>query len=82
MVISNLAPELAVRFEDTLGAELLGQGERIVLRLKEKDIGEVLQMAVSAGAEVVSVTPQRASLEKIFLSTVREGGDPAGGEKP
>jgi len=82
VVISNLAPEMAIRFEETLGAELLGQGERIVLRLKEKDIGEVLQMAVSAGAEVVSVTPQRASLERVFLSAVREGGDPAGGEKP
>jgi len=82
VVISGLAPEMAIHFEETLGAELRGHGDRIALRLKEKDVGEVLQRAVSAGAEVVSVTPQRASLERIFLSAVREGGAPVGGEKP
>jgi ABC-2 type transport system ATP-binding protein len=80
VVISGLVPEMAIRFEETLGAEIRGHGDRIALRLKEKNVGEVLQMAVSVGAEVVSVTPQRASLERIFLSAVRESGAPAGGE--
>jgi ABC-2 type transport system ATP-binding protein len=81
VVLSGVDPEAATRFEEALGAELRGHGDRIALRLKEKAVGEALQMAVSAGAEVVSVTPQRASLEGIFLSAVREGGSSAGGEK-
>ena len=40
-----------------------------------KSLNEVLQMALTAGADVVSVTPQRVSLESSFLSAV-EGGAP------
>ena len=82
VVLSGLSPETAAEFEDGFGADLRGHGDRIVLRLKEKDVREVVQTAISAGAEVISVTPQRASLEGIFLSAVREGRSPVGGETP
>jgi ABC-2 type transport system ATP-binding protein len=82
VVLSGLDPETAGVLEGELGAELRGHGDRIVLRLKEKDVSEVVNRAVSAGAQVVSVMPQRASLEGIFLSAVREGQAPVEGETP
>jgi lauroyl/myristoyl acyltransferase len=39
-----------------------------------KQLDEVLQQALGAGAGVVSVTPHRASLETIFLSAVQAAG--------
>jgi hypothetical protein len=40
-----------------------------------KELEGVLGAALGSGAEVISVTPHRASLETIFLSAVREGGE-------
>jgi hypothetical protein len=39
----------------------------------EKYVGDVLRIAMEAGADVISVTPHRRSLESIFLSAVEEG---------
>jgi hypothetical protein len=35
-------------------------------------VQEVLRIAIQTGAEIVSVTPHRRSLEEAFLSAVRE----------
>jgi len=72
LVFANLSAEAAVRLEERFGARLRGHGERIELRIAEKDASEVLRVALDANAEVISVTPHRVSLESIFLSTVNE----------
>ena len=72
LVFANLSAEAAVRLEERFGARLRGHGERIELRIAEKDASEVLRVALDASAEVISVTPHRVSLESIFLSTVNE----------
>jgi len=72
LVLASLPAETAARLEEQFGARLRGLGERIELRIAEKDSSEVLRVALDAGAEVISVTPHRVSLESIFLSTVNE----------
>jgi hypothetical protein len=59
--------------EERFGARLRGHGERIELRIAEKDTSAALRVALEAGAEVISVTPHRVSLESIFLSAVEQG---------
>ena len=73
IVVSGVAPEVAQRLEEDLGGELRGHGERIAIRLEEKYVSEALQLCLASGAEVISVTPERTSLEDIFLSAVEEG---------
>jgi ABC-2 type transport system ATP-binding protein len=73
VVLSRLPADLAETVEERFKTRLRGHGDRIELRVEEKSLNPLLQLALSAGAEVVSVTPQRVSLESIFLSAV-EGG--------
>jgi len=73
VVVSGVTPEVVQSLEESLGGELRGHGERIAIRLEEKHVGEALQLLLSTGADVVSVTPERASLEEIFLSAVQQG---------
>ena len=73
VVLTGVGVELAERLEERLGASLRGVGERVEVQLPHKRVGPLLELALEAGSEVVSVTPRRASLESIFLSAVREG---------
>jgi len=73
LVLANVPPDVAISMEERFGANLRGHGERIELRIAEKDTSAALRVAMEAGAEVVSVTPHRVSLESIFLSAVEEG---------
>ena len=73
VVLSRLAPELAPRFEEDFEAELRGLGERVELILPAKQVQKLLAAALETGAEVVSITPHRSSLEDVFMSAVREG---------
>ena len=72
VVLRGLDPDSATRFEERYGAELHGLGSRIELRVKEKDLHLLLRHVLDVGAEVLSVTPHRVSLESIFLSAVQE----------
>jgi len=74
LVLANLPAETATRLEERFGACLRGHGERIELRIAEKDVSEALRVALEVGAEVISATPHRVSLESIFMSTVNEAG--------
>ena len=78
IVLANLAPETVLELEDRIAAPLRGVGERVEIRVAEKDVNDTLRSVLGAGGEVVSVTRHRVSLESFFLSTV-EGG-PEGGE--
>ncbi len=73
VVLSHLAPEVATRIEEDFGAELRGLVERVELILPAKKVQKLLAVALENGAEIVSVTPQRSSLEEVFMSAVREG---------
>ncbi len=74
LVFANLPSEAAARLEERFDAQLRGHGERVELRIAEKDSREALRVALDAGAELISATPHRVSLESIFLSTVGETG--------
>jgi ABC-2 type transport system ATP-binding protein len=72
VVVTGVAPETAARLQERLGERMRIQGERLELRVPEKEVGDLLAQVLAAGAEVKSVAPHRASLESIFLSTVQE----------
>jgi len=75
VLISSLPPETADQLEERFELEMRGLGERLELRVAEKDVNAVLESVMRVGAEVVSVTPHRNSLEDVFLDAVRAGGD-------
>ena len=77
VVLAGLAAAAGAGLEERFGAALRGVGDRLELRVAQKHVGECLREALAGGAEVVSVTPHRVSLEEIFLSAVEGGGEPA-----
>jgi ABC-2 type transport system ATP-binding protein len=80
VVLSRIDPEAVLQMEERFGAQVRGQGDRVELRVPEKEVAGLLQVALDRSAEVLSVTPHRASLETIFLSAVHEGDEDAGEE--
>ncbi len=72
VVLARLSPEVAASLEEQFQARLRGVDDRIELRVAEKLVNPLLHAAIAAGAEVVSVTQHRMSLESIFLSAVAE----------
>ncbi len=72
VVISSLPPEIVEELEEQFDLEMRGLGERLELRVDEKDVNGVLDRVITMGAEVVSVMPHRGSLEDAFIDAVRE----------
>ena len=72
VVLAGMPVELGPQLEDRFGAELRGHGQQVEARVPEKQVNDVLQTAIGAGATVVSVSPVRVSLESIFLKTVEQ----------
>jgi ABC-2 type transport system ATP-binding protein len=70
LVLANLPAAAGAQIEQRFGARLRGHGERVELRIVEKHATSALRVALEAGADVISATPHRVSLESIFLSTV------------
>jgi ABC-2 type transport system ATP-binding protein len=70
VVAARVDAETAVALEERCGARLRGHGERVEIRVPEKAVQEVLALLLAAHCDVLSVTPQRDSLERIFLSAV------------
>jgi ABC-2 type transport system ATP-binding protein len=75
VVVGGLPPEAAVELEERFQVQLRSLGDRIEVRVAEKAVREVLRTVLASGAEVISVTPRRVSLESIFLSAVEDEGD-------
>ena len=75
VVLSHLPPELGACLQEDYGARAHGVGERIEIQLRDKDVNRLLETALAAGADVVSVTPRRISLERIFLEAVEKSED-------
>jgi ABC-2 type transport system ATP-binding protein len=72
ITLESVTPEFATALEARYGAELRGVRERIEFRVDSKDVSSVLGAALDSGAGVVSVAPHRPSLEKVFLTAVRD----------
>jgi ABC-2 type transport system ATP-binding protein len=77
VVLARIPAELGARLAERFADALRGHGERLELRLPRKELEGVLGAALGAGAEVVSVTPHRHSLESIFLSAVGRAAERA-----
>ena len=73
IVLAQLAPETADLIEERFDLEMRGLGERVEIRVAEKDVHDLLNAVMLTGADVVSVTPHRNSLEEVFLDAVRAG---------
>jgi len=71
IVVSGVGPELAARLEEDFNALLRGVGERIEMRVEEKQVEAVLAAVLDDRGRVLAVTPQRVSLESIFMDAVR-----------
>ena len=76
LVLSRLPVGLAGMLEERFG-ELRPCGEHVEVRVPAKAVGDVLGRCLADGADVVSVTPHRASLESIFLSAVHAADEPS-----
>ncbi len=75
LVVAGIPPEVAQQVEEEMGGELRGHGERIAIRIAEKHVHDALQLVLGCGADVVSVVPERASLESIFMHAVEGVGE-------
>jgi len=70
VTLSGLAPDFAEEIEAQHGARLEGRGERITLRLPEKQMHELVQSALARGANLEELVRHREDLETLFLRAV------------
>jgi ABC-2 type transport system ATP-binding protein len=73
VVLARLPADAVTIIEERFGASMRGQGDHIEMRILEKDVKDLLRLALDTDSEIVSVTPHRVSLESIFLTAVSEG---------
>jgi ABC-2 type transport system ATP-binding protein len=72
VTLVGLAPDFAEEAGVRFGAELSGRGDRITIRVPEKQVSELLGAALAQGAQVEELLPVRADLESLFLHAVEE----------
>jgi ABC-2 type transport system ATP-binding protein len=72
VVLSRLAPDVATEIEAQFGTTFKGVGERIEIQVRDKEVRALLERVLASGAEVISVSQNRISLERIFLEAVEE----------
>ena len=73
VVLSALLPEDARTLAEKFSARVQRVGEQVEVQVKDGQVRECLQWALQSNAEVLSVTPNRVSLENIFLEAVEQG---------
>jgi ABC-2 type transport system ATP-binding protein len=73
VVLARLPAEAVTIIEERFDTEMRGRGDHVEMRVPEKAVKDLLHLALDTGAEIVSVTPHRVSLESIFLSAVSKG---------
>jgi ABC-2 type transport system ATP-binding protein len=77
VTLSSLPADFAEEVEAQLGTALAGRGERVLLRLPEKEMHELVQAALARGARLEELVRHREHLEDLFLRMVeaqREDG--------
>lgn len=55
------------------GAKITDSGDRLLVRLPQADVSQVVTIAQQSGGRILSVSPARRSLEEIFLQTAGRG---------
>jgi ABC-2 type transport system ATP-binding protein len=70
VTLSGLPPDFVEEVEGQLEAPLLGRGDRVVLRLPEKEMHEVVQAALARGARLEELVRHREHLEDLFMRMV------------
>jgi ABC-2 type transport system ATP-binding protein len=70
LTLSSLPPDFAEEIEAQLGVRLGGRGERVTLRLGEKEMNELLEAALARGARLEELVRHREDLEALFLRAV------------
>jgi ABC-2 type transport system ATP-binding protein len=70
VTLSGLAPDFVEEIQGQLGESLEGRGERVTLRLAEKEMNELVQAALVRGARVEEIARHRENLESLFLRAV------------
>jgi ABC-2 type transport system ATP-binding protein len=78
VTLSSLPPDFAEEVEARLGAPVAGRGDRVVLRLPEKEMHELVQTALARGARLEELVRHREHLEDLFLRTVESQQQPGG----
>ena len=73
VVMARLPADVVSIIEERFDVEMRGRGDHIEMRVPEKAVEDLLRLALDTGAQIVSVTPHRVSLESIFLSAVNDG---------
>ena len=73
VVLARLPSDVVMIIEERFGVTMRGQGDQVEMRIPEKEVKDLLRLALDTDSEIVSVTPHRVSLESIFLSAVSEG---------
>jgi ABC-2 type transport system ATP-binding protein len=75
VTLSGLAPDFVEEISSHLGQRLEGRGERVTMRLAEKEMNEVVQAALVRGARVEEVVRHREDLESLFLRAIESQGE-------
>jgi len=72
VLVAGMPAHAGPALEERFAAQLCGVGDRIEVRVPEKHVDGALALLLEGGAQVVSVSPHRVSLERIFLNAVEE----------
>ena len=75
VVLARLPGDAVMMIEERFGVTMRGQGDHVEMRIPEKEVKDLLRLALDTDSEIVSVTPHRVSLESIFLSAVSQGSE-------
>ena len=70
VTLASLPPDFAEEVEAQLGTKLAGRGERVTLRLAEKEMNELVQAALARGARIEEIVRHREDRETLFLRAV------------
>lgn len=75
IVFAYLPAHCLGALEEGYDARIRGVGERVEIQVPDKEVSRLLQTALAAGGEVISVTQDRLSLESIFMNAVGQTGE-------
>jgi len=73
VVLARLPADAVLMIEERFNLSMRGRGDHVEMRIPEKEVKDLLRLALDTDSEIVSVTPHRVSLESIFLTAVNEG---------
>ena len=73
IVLADLPEPAAQAIARDFTARVQTVGEQVEVQVREGQVRPLLEAALEAGAEVLSVTPNRISLERVFLEAVERG---------